>query len=279
VLAAAVILQSVATAPVFAPPLDTPLRVSIHRVESEDGVERSFAAERSVRFRRTGDALIAEVTFLSASAESPDARDAMFEAAYGALTGETITVRLDAQAHVVGIDDLDGVWRRFCRALADQVAATRGRGSDADRAKFAQGLFNGMMRWPEAQKLKTFGSLVADLAVAEPLPPPGSTRAIEVPGRTPGGDRVTLSGTLTASEQGGRLTVVLDARGSFTAPDAGLAVASQPVELHRREERVADPETGLILRSSETRTTVIGTGADRRTMTSRTSMTVDAQTP
>ena len=129
-LLAAFVLQ--ASAAIFAPPLDTPLRVTSDRIE--DG--RRYSAERLVRFLAEPGGYRAEVRMRGAASDTQDLSGALYEAGFGALAGRLLVFHLDSAGTVVAVDDMAALWDIFCRRVGE-VAAARKSLSPAEAAKLA----------------------------------------------------------------------------------------------------------------------------------------------
>ncbi|WP_109806343.1 hypothetical protein [Sphingosinithalassobacter portus] len=266
-LAALVLLQAVpAAAPVFAPPTDAALHVTIRRVETDGEDRRIYTAERRIRFAREESGYRADVTVLAATGESTGMEGALYEAGYRFLIGRTIVIHLNAGGEAVAVDDLDSLWDAFCRGIAERYATTRGVVESEARDRFIAQVAATLMGWPEERRIHTFGSMVTAIAAPGPFAVPGTTEPVTIPGRGPSGESVTLSGTVETREQGPLLYVVTSASGSVPA--------TQATRVSQREARVIDPATGLIRRSEAWSQTETGAGAERHIVTAETALTV-----
>ncbi len=74
-----------ATATGFAPALDTAYRYHIEQQRDEAGVVRRYTTDRTVRFRRMADGLVAEMVIDTVDGGLSDGPGAMFERAFATL--------------------------------------------------------------------------------------------------------------------------------------------------------------------------------------------------
>lgn len=251
---AALILQ--AQAAVFAPPLDTPIRIVTTRTQGDGPARFTVHIERTVRFFRDGIGYRAEVVL--AEADTGDRMDtaAMLQAGFAGLAGKPMSFRLDAAGKVVAIDDRQAIWDRFCAGIVAIVGARRGHGTPAERAAVAEQMAAPLRVLPPERQLAILGSLVSAL-IAENDTVPG-TRPIRVPGSSPFGGKVELTGTRTVSIEPGQTRATTHA----AADVAGDNGPGAHVELETEDD--SDPRTGLVVSHSDTLRTTIGTGPDAR---------------
>jgi hypothetical protein len=253
ILLAAFVAQ--AQAAIFAPPLDTPFRIVSERVQHDESGRRSFRAERLIRFARDGIGYRAEVRVLAAEAPGqPDEVAAMFEAGWSGLRGETLVFRLDGAGNVVGVDDRDRVWLRFCDGLG-RIFAVRRSQTAVERAQFAERVAAPLVALPEARQLEILGSLVEVAIVRDALAVHGE-RPIRLPAASPYGGRLMLEGT-RAIVPAGPLYRITTRAGADVAGDI-------PAHVAMAIERDADPATGLLAATTETVVTRIADPAGER---------------
>lgn len=242
-------IVAIAQAAVFAPPLGVPLRVATERAEGE----WTFRMERLVRFTREGSGYRAEVWITAADGDGPNQISAMMEAGFGGLSGRTIVFHLDAAGKVTGIDDIDTVWGRFCDGIATIVKT---RHKDADR------LIGPIRALPPERRLSMLASLVTTLIAGEAAEPVG-TRPVRLPGSSPYGGQITLTGTRGIDRLG--ISQRSTTRTSADLPARNGATGTIEMEL----TRVSDPATGMISIISERVRTRIGSANRERLSTIR----------
>lgn len=141
----------------FAPALDTEYRYHIEQERDEAGTIRRYATDRTVRFRRTPDGLVAQLTIDSVAGGLSDGPGAMFERAFATLKGRPIVYRLSDRGEVTGVVDRETVWT----ALIDAVAA-QDRGDPAKKAML-QRLTAPLRAMPERQQVAMLGSMLTTL--------------------------------------------------------------------------------------------------------------------
>jgi hypothetical protein len=254
-LIAAALLQ-VAAVPVFAPPLDTPLRVVTERVET-GASPRRFRMERLVRFAPEAEGYRAEVVILAIAGDTPEASGALYEAGFGSLAGRMLVFHLDRAGRVAAIEDMTGIWARICRGVADNAAARRNL-PPADRAALTQRLEMPLLALPADRQRALIGSLVAAL-IAEEAAEPAGTRPVRIPGALPFGGAVTMEGQRVLSSAGdARMRSVTRA----SAPEGDAPARAGRVEVEMRREY--DSQSGLLTQSIDTTSTRVGTGAEAR---------------
>ena len=269
-LLAPVLIVAVQAA-VFAPPLDMTLRIVTEREQPEGAEILRFRSERLIRFSRDGVGYRADVVVLAAEAKAPRDVAAMFESGYSGLAGRVITFRLDGAGRVVAIDQREAVWEAFSAGVA--TLAMQDKGSNAqDRAAMSEQVAAPLRALPADRQLELLASLVSAVVAEEADAVPG-VQAVQMPGSSPFGGALTLTGTrsIAATEGGLRSTT----RAAADALQAGKPVAR--VELENVRE--TDTRTGLLRHTSETVRTRMGEG-DRAILSARvTSLTVEPAEP
>jgi hypothetical protein len=258
---AAALLQVAAPAPVFAPPLDAPLRVVTERVESGAG-ERRFRMERLVRFAREEAGYRAEVAILGIASDTPEASGALYEGGFGSLAGQILVFHLDRAGRVLAIDDMAGIWSRICRGVADNAGARRNL-PPAERAALTRRLETPLLAMPADRQRELIGSLVAAL-VAEEAGEPVGTKPVRIPGALPFGGAVTMAGERVLSRTGdtGMRSVT---RASAEAPLAAEGAApARGGRVDVEMQREFDSTSGLLTQSIDTTFTRVGNGAEAR---------------
>ena len=242
-------IAAVAQAAVFAPPLGVPIRVVNERIEGE----WRFRMERLVRFSREGGGYRAEVWMVAARAEGPDKVSAMMEAGFGGLAGRMMVFRLDAAGKVTAIDDLDAIWARFCDGMLALVKT---------RSANPEPLVAPLRALPPERRMTVLGSLVTAL-VAEDAGEPDGERPVRLPGSSPYGGQLTLTGTRSIERLG--ITRRSTTRAAADLP--GKDGAGGNVELEQVRE--TNPATGLIAMTSDRIRTRIGNAGSERLSTMR----------
>lgn len=234
----------------FAPPLGVPIRVVTERIETAGAARRTYRTERLVRFSRDGIGYRAEVVVLGGAVDPPDAAAAMFEAGLTGLTGGTMTLRLDGAGKVVSVDDREKLWDAFCRGVVTQVLARGKHASAVDLGTLAERISAPLRALPADRQLAMFASLVNPLIAEEGGEAPG-TRAVRLPGTSPFGGPVTLTGTRMIAADGALMRILTRAAADVTLP----ARADAPARAGRVEIEIArdfDPRTGLLASGIET---------------------------
>jgi len=260
-LAAALLQVAAVTAPVFAPPLDAPLRVVTERVES-GASERRFRMERLVRFAREESGYRAEVAILGIAGDTPEASGALYEGGFGSLAGQPLVFHLDRAGQVVAIDGMAGIWGRICRGVADNAAARRNLPA-AQRAALTSRIEAPLLAMPADRQRALIGSLVAAL-VAEEAGEPLGTKPVRIPGALPFGGAVTMEGERALSRSGDAgVRSVTSASAEAPLAAEGNAPA-RPGRVEIRMQRDFDPTSGLLTRSVDTVLTRLGSGAEAR---------------
>lgn len=254
---AAILLQ--ASAAIFAPPLDAPLRIVSERIQSG---ERQYRMERTIRFAREDAGYRAEVRMVTAVSTTPDSTGSLYEAGFAAFTGRTIVFHLDRAGAVRGVDDLPQLWEAFCARVAQSAARQRTL-APAARAALAQRIAAPLRAMPAERQRALLASLVTAFIAAD-APEPGS-QAVRMPGSSPFGGPVTLSGTKVTTAAGPLLETILIADAETALPAEGAAPA-RIAKIAFESRRRSDPRTGLVETLSETHRTIVGSGPERRTV-------------
>jgi hypothetical protein len=239
-------------AAIFAPPLDTTLRIVTEREQPEGADTLRFRSERLIRFSRDGVGYRADVVVLTAKAEAPRDVAAMFESGYSGLAGRVITFRLDGAGRVVAIDQREAVWDAFSAGVAALAMHDKGS-NEQDRAAMSEQIAGPLRALPADRQLELLASLVSAVVAEEGGAVPG-VQPVQMPGSSPFGGALTLTGTrsIAATEGGLRNTT----RAAADALQSGKPVAR--VELENVRE--IDTGSGLLRFTSETVRTRMGEG-------------------
>lgn len=243
-LLAAFVLQ--ASAATFAPPLDTPLRVTTERIEKG----RRYAAERLVRFLAEPGGYRAEVRMRSAASDTQDLTGALYEAGFGALAGRLLVFHLDSAGAVIAIDDMAALWEAFCRRVGE-VAAQRKSLAAPDAAKLAERIAAPLRAMPVERQRAMLASWITALIAPEAREPAGE-RPVRVPGVSPFGGAVTLEGTRSVTRFPRGLRGV-------TRASADVAQGERAGHIDYELIEDLDPETGLLIESRLIQKTRAGT--------------------
>lgn len=222
-------------APIFAPPVDRPISVTVDTVRSLSGAtDKNFRSRRTVRFRRDGDGWIATLRIIESDGGATAAAQ-LFEAGFATLEGRDLIFRLDAAGRVTGVDDADALWT----ALTDAIAAV----ARSRNALAAQGIIDLMQRLPPERRVGQLASLLSPvIAIPEERVAHPQPKTILLPGSAAGGAAQTLTGTRTVAQDGDTLTVSVSAAGT----------GSRGARVAYRLKRRTSPLTGLVLDSEET---------------------------
>lgn len=254
-LLAAVLLQ--AQAAVFAPPLGVPIRIVTTRTQGDGPSRFTVHVERIVRFARDGIGYRAEVVLTEADTGDRIDTAAMVQAGFASLAGHKMIFRLDASGRIVGIDDRQAIWDRFCAGIVAIVAARHGHGTPAERAALAEQMAAPLRALPPERQQAMLGSLVSALIATGGNEAPG-TRPIRMPGSSPFGGSVELTGTRSIASDGALTRVTTRAATDVSQADGPGA------RIELENENDSDPRTGLVTLHSDTLRTTIGTGAAAR---------------
>ena len=262
-LTSALLLQAAAAAPIFAPPLGVPLLVRTERTES-GLANRRFTLEREVRFAREQGGYRVEVRVLAAHNDAAAPLDGMLEAGFASLIGQPVVVHVRADGTLLAIDDMSALWSRFAEDMG-RIAARRQAGSPAQRDASARRFSTPLRALPPDRQRAALGSLATAIIPEEPPEPAGTRRPISLPGTSPFGGAVLLTGTKETRLAGGATESVIRA----TAPVAGHGPTARTggVRLERRVR--TDRVTGLIAASDETTRIDAGSHATLRVVTVR----------
>lgn len=232
----------VARATGFAPALDTAYRYHIEQQRDEAGVVRRYTTDRTIRFRRMADGLVAEMVIDTVDGGLSDGPGAMFERAFATLRGRPIRYILSERGEVTGVIDRAGVWS----ALVDAVAAQAG--SDPSRAAMLERLTAPLRAMPERQQVAMLGSMLTNLLapdiVRRGVQP---ERPIRRPGAPPFGTGAEVTGTERAYAQGRELVAEERLSGDLAA--AGGRASGRRTSSTTRS---VDAVTGLIVRQTAT---------------------------
>lgn len=252
---AALLLQA---APVFAPPIDVPIRYRVEEVRSDPRGARRFALDRQVVFTRTAVGLFATVTLMAVEGDAPADPKRVFDRAMAALIGKPLVFTLDRQGSVIAVEVDDPLWTMVVDTLAKEML---GPAADPGRGAHVAQMLAPLRTASSARRAGMLaGALTPLLTPSDIGNEPGPTRAVTVTKRTAGGGSVPLIG----QEHVERLpdatlrlfrTVVGDAH---DMPGSTMRVES---------ETTLDPATGL---SRGSRETVTITGGAATMTTTRT---------
>lgn len=196
----------------FAPPLDRTLlyRIEQHRpVEARDSL---FRAERELRFERAGDGYILHATLRSLDSDAPASGAEPYRAALSPLIGVPCDFRLDAQGHIIALDNMDAVWKAVESGLQAMIARFP---PDSPRHRTAQNvltLFAGLT--PEGRLALLAGEIQPLLLFADSVMDDAAPRDVQTLAGSPLGRGVPVKGTLAVRAQAGiLLTLDEDLRG------------------------------------------------------------------
>ncbi|MCW3847316.1 hypothetical protein OF829_08685 [Sphingomonas sp. LB-2] len=254
-----VVIAAVAQAAIFAPPIGVPLRVVTERTEGD----WTFRMERLVRFAREGQGYRAEVWMADARADGPGKVGAMMEAGFAGLAGRTMVFHLDGAGKLVAIDDLDALWTHFCDGIAAMVGAKHPNPAP---------LVAPIRALPPERRVAVLASLVTAL-VAEEAAEPAGVRPVRVPGKSPYGGPIMLTGTRSIARLGITLRSTTSAAADLP-PRNGVAA-----RVEMEDNRDSDPATGLISSISERVRTRIGDRDSERLSTVRVTLEPAAAWP
>ena len=258
-LLAAVMLQASIAAPVFAPPLGTPLRIVTERIETSPA-ERRYQLERLVRFSKEGPGYRAEAVLLANTSAAPEALGNLVERGLSALAGRTIVLHLDERGEVTMVDEMATLWERVCQRIAEAAATRHGLASGAASAKLVAPL----RALPTERQRGLLATLVTAAIMTDPRESPGSFVPVRLPGASPFGTPVTLEGTRrTATADNGLIQASTTASAMVDLPaQPGAPMRTGSVSLDR--QRVFDPRTGMLSAATDTVRNVSGTGPAAR---------------
>lgn len=129
----AALLAITPAAPVFVPPVERPITLTVSETRTLDGIESSFATTRRVVFHARDGGYVADVDTLSASGEAANSSSAIAEAGLSALIGRRMTITLDRAGQPVAVDDREALWTHVVDAIAGAIRR-RNPGSASDSA-------------------------------------------------------------------------------------------------------------------------------------------------
>ncbi|MDJ0276720.1 hypothetical protein QLH51_07925 [Sphingomonas sp. 2R-10] len=231
-----------ASATGFAPALDTAYRYHIEQQRDEAGVARRYTTDRTIRFRRMVDGLVAEMVIDTVDGSLSDGPGAMFERAFATLRGRPIRYTLSDRGEVTGVVDRAGVWS----ALVDAIAAQAG--TDPARAAMLQRLTAPLRAMTERQQVAMLGSMLANVLapdiVRRGVQP---ERAIRRPGTPPFGTDTDVTGSERVHAEGRDL--IAEERLAGTIPATGGRPTGRRTST---VSRTVDATTGLIVRQTST---------------------------
>lgn len=259
--AASLILVAAPAHARFAPPLDTPMRVTIVQTRDDGTTVRRFTAERSVTFAENLDGYVAALTLDTVASEGDDISSAMVAGGLSGLLHRTVRCHLDRFGKVTGVDEAEALWQRWLDGM-------RGMGgADAGRAGAARAATERLAALPPEQRAPILCSALTGL-LPQPRDAEIGERQISLPAALPTGAPLTLTGAqLSQHTPDGMIRVVTRAAGA----GAG-APSSPPVQMTLETQRTLDPRIGLILEARKTSVTL--TGKYRQTMTETVTLTI-----
>jgi hypothetical protein len=261
-LLAAAMLQLSIAAPVFAPPVDAPLRVVTERIETSPDA-RHYRFERLVRFAPENKGYRAEVAVLGSTSEAPHTLSNLVERGLAGLADRTIVLHLDDKGEIVVIDDMPALWDRVCRGVADAAAIRPGLPAN-EGAALAGKLAASLRALPPERQRSLLATLVTALVATEPLDPIGTTMPVKLPGASPFGVPVMLEGSRrTTAAESGRLRTTTIASATMALP-AGKDTPASSGTVSLERIRTFDPRTGIIASGLDTTRNVRGDGAAAR---------------
>jgi hypothetical protein len=260
-LLAAMLIQATAAAPVFAPPLDAPLRVVTERVDT-GASERRFRLERLVRFAHEERGYRAEVVILTVASDTPEATGALYEAGFGSLIGRTLVFHIDAAGKVVSVDGMADIWESLCHGVAANAASRRAL-PPAERAALAKRIAGPLLALPADRQRSLLGSLVAPL-ISDETGEPAGIKPVRIPGATPLGDAVMLEGQRTLAATGNAQMRSLTRAAAETHVPAEGSAPARIGRIDIETQREFDPRTGLVAQSIDTTIRRLGSGAEAR---------------
>lgn len=246
----AALLAITPAAPVFVPPVERPITLTVSETRTLDGIESSFATTRRVVFHARDGGYVADVDTLSASGEAANSSSAIAEAGLSALIGRRMTITLDRAGQPVAVDDREALWTHVVDAIAGAIRRRNPGASDsADPAPVA------MLRSLSAERqLAMLASTLSPLI--DPAAAATQTRAshpVTLVMRAPDGVSTPLAGTARSErEADGRILTTRDLSGD-----------SADRRVTFRLTQRADPATGLVLDTRQTTEIESGAGTVR----------------
>jgi hypothetical protein len=261
-LLAAALLQASIAAPIFAPPLDAPLRIVSERTENSPGA-RHYRLERLVRFTRETGGYRAEAVLVRQTSEAPEALGNLVERGLAALAGRTIVLHLGDKGEVLAVEDMAGLWEQVCQGVARAVTSRRNLPAGEADALAAK-LVTPLRALPPERQRALLATLVTAAIMTDKVDPVGEAASVRLPGTSPFGTPVTLEGTRrTTIAEGGLLQMITLASTAVAIPAAAGAPAREGgVSLERR--RIFDPRTGMLAAVMDSVRNTSGTGAAAR---------------
>lgn len=247
----AALLAITPAAPVFAPPVERPITLTVSETRTLDGVESSFATTRRVVFHARDGGYVADVDTLSASGEAANSSSAIAEAGLSALIGRRMTITLDRAGQPVAVADREALWTHVVDAIAGAIRRRKpGSASDsADPAPVAT-----LRSLPPERQLAMLASTLSPLIdPAAAAAQTHASRPIALTMRAPDGVSTPLSGTERSERaEDGHVLTARELSGGST---------DRRVTFHLTQR--ADPATGLVLDTSQTTEIESGAGTVR----------------
>lgn len=240
----------------FAPALDTAYRYHIEQQRDDAGVARRYATDRTIRFRRTADGLVADMVIDGVTGSLSDGPGALFERAFATLRGRPIRYILSDRGEVTSIVDRAGLWS----ALIDAIAAQAG--DDPARSAMLARLTAPLRAMPERQQVAMLGSMLTNV-----LAPDIVRRGVqpERPIRRPGSPPFGIGSEVTGTER-----IYAEGRDLIAEEHLSGDIAANGQASGRRTSnlsRTVDAATGMIVR--QTSTVRIDTGGATSLATTR----------
>jgi len=226
----------------FAPALDTAYRYHIEQQRDEAGAVRRYTTDRTVRFRRAADGLVADVVIDTVDGSLSDGPGAMFERAFASLRGRTIRYRLSDRGEVTDVIDRAAIWS----ALVDAIAA-QGTGDPAKSAMLTR-LTAPLRAMPERQQVAMLGSMLTNLLAPDVVRlGVQPERPIRRPGAPPFGAGSEVTGTERIHAAGRKLIAEERLTGDIAA------VSTRPGGRRTSSvTRTVDATTGMIVGQTST---------------------------
>ncbi|WNO53237.1 hypothetical protein [Stakelama saccharophila] len=226
--------------PVFAPPVNRPLRYATKQTRTDGAVTRMFRIERTLVFHRATDGYVAELTIDRVDSDTGDPTGALFETGMAAFLGRTLRFHLDAAGTVTRIEDQDALWSVFADALAEQM----GRKATA---KAQAKILRGLKAMPESRRRVVLGSMLQAAVrpdiVVEGVEP---VHAVRRKARPPFGHGEMLDGTARSWRMpGGILRRDSNVSGDISVPGS----ADRTAHLVQKRSLKVDPRSGLLRES------------------------------
>lgn len=106
----------------FAPPVGRTLVYQIDQHRPVAGTVRRFSATRDLRFERTSDGYSLLATLRAIDSDAPPQGAEPYRAALTPLIGVDLRFTVDRRGRIVGLDDMDGVWRAVQAGIAEMLA-------------------------------------------------------------------------------------------------------------------------------------------------------------